>query len=100
MHKIQESEQQQPPPIQLSSIQTDLKQRSKLLQKRRKQQWDETCELLTEELHEAWRRRDVKTSFNLMRRLAGSKFDTKKRDWRLTQEALPTLEDRILHIPY
>ena len=73
MHNIQTPGQQQ----LLFRIQTDLKQLSKLLQKIRQQQWDETCELLMQELHEAWRRRDVKTSFSLMRRLAGSKFDTK-----------------------
>ena len=79
MHKIlnQESEHQQPPQIKLSDIQADLKQLTQLLKKIRQHQWNETCEQLTQELHEAWQRRDVKTSFDLMRRLAGSKFDTK-----------------------
>ena len=79
MHKIlnQESEHQQPPQVQLSDVQADLKKLTQLLSKTRQHQWNETCEQLTQELHEAWQRRDVKTSFDLMRRLAGSKFDTK-----------------------
>ena len=61
-----------------------------LLSTTRQHQWEETSAQLTQEVHEAWQRRDMKTSFALMRRLAGSKFDVKKRDWRLVQQALPT----------
>ena len=96
LHKIPpnpESEQQQQQRQQLLEVQADLKKLTQLISnisKTRQRQWDETCEQLTQELHEAWQRRDMKTSFNLMRRLAGSKFDVKKRDWRLAQQALPT----------
>ena len=85
-----EQQQQQQQQQQLLEVQADLKKLTQLISKTRQRQWDETCEQLTQELHEAWQRRDVKTSFNLMRRLAGSKFDVKKRDWRLAQQALPT----------
>ena len=83
LHKIlpnQEPEHQQHQQQlqdQLSDIQTDLKKLTQLISKTRQHQWNETCEQLIQELHEAWQRRDVKTSFDLMRRLAGSKFDTK-----------------------
>ena len=42
-----------------------------------------------EELSEAWRSRNVHTANRLMRLLAVSKFGTKKKDYRLVQQALP-----------
>ena len=86
----EQQQQQQQQQQQLLEIQADLKKLTNLLNKTRQRQWGEISDQLTQELHEAWQRRDMKTSFDLMRRLAGSKFDVKKRDWRLAQQALPT----------
>ena len=61
----------------LLEVQADLHKLTKLLSTTRQHQWDETSAQLTQEVHEAWQRRDMKTSFALMRRLAGSKFDVK-----------------------
>ena len=77
----------------LSQVQHDLQQLTKMLHASRTEQWNVTSAQLSEEIHEAWRRRDMKTSYALMRRLAGSKFDVKKRDWRLVQQALPSRKE-------
>ena len=49
--------------------------------------------ILNDEIHEAWDRRDMKSAYKLLRQLAGSKFDVKKRDWRLIKQALPTRKE-------
>ena len=35
----------------------------------------------------------MKSAYKLLRQIAGSKFDIKKRDWRLVKQALPTRKD-------
>ena len=80
-------------PEKLAQVQADLATITKLLHKSRQSQWHDTQEHLTQDIHEAWRKRDMKSAYSLMRRLAGSKFDVKKRDWRLVQQALPTRAD-------
>ena len=35
----------------------------------------------------------MKSAYKLLRQLAGSKFDIKKRDWRLVKQALPTRKE-------
>ena len=71
----------------------DLARISKELAKLRKTQWQDMQHRLNDEIHEAWDRRDMKSAYKLLRQLAGSKFDVKKRDWRLVKQALPTRKE-------
>ena len=77
----------------LEQVQNDLAKISKELAKLRKTQWQDTQHRLNDEIHEAWDRRDMKSAYKLLRQLAGSKFDVKKRDWRLVKQALPTRKE-------
>ena len=77
----------------LEQVKNDLAKVSKELAKLRKTQWQDMQHRLNDEIHEAWDRRDMKSAYKLLRQLAGSKFDIKKRDWRLVKQALPTREE-------
>ena len=77
----------------LEQVQNDLAKISKELAKLRKTQWQDTQYRLNDEIHEAWDKRDMKSAYKLLRQLAGSKFDIKKRDWRLVKQALPTRKE-------
>ena len=77
----------------LKQVQKDLVQISKRLATLRESHWHHTQLRLNDEIHEAWDRRDMKSAYKLMRQLAGSKFDVKKRDWRLIRQALPTRKE-------
>ena len=77
----------------LEQVQKDLAIISKKLANLRKTQWQDTQHRLNDEIHEAWDKRDMKSAHKLLRQLAGSKFDVKKRDWRLIKQALPTREE-------
>ena len=79
--------------VKLEQVQNDLKKISKELANLRRSQWQDTQHRLNDEIHEAWDRRDMKSAYKLLRQLAGSKFDIRKRDWRLVKQALPTRKD-------
>ena len=66
---------------------------SRTVKKERHAYWEKMKEQWMEELGEAWRCRNVHTANRLMRLLAGSKFGTKKRDYRLVQQALPSCDE-------
>ena len=57
------------------------------------EQWKGRQSLLDDEIHEAWANRNMKEAYKLLRQLAASKFDVKKRDWRLVKQALPSREE-------
>ena len=78
---------------QLEKVQQELTKVSKQLATLRKSHWHHMQLRLNDEIHEAWGKRDMKSAYKLMRQLAGSKFDIKKRDWRLIRQALPTRKE-------
>ena len=81
------------PDTDMVSLLDAIKANDRQMQCARKEHYNLMADIYIGEVHEAWRRRDAYGANQYMRLAAGSKFGTKKKDYRTVQQSLPTRED-------